>query len=95
MSASLLVVDVGNTNTVLGLYEGKTLANDWRLATRREATADEIGILLTGLLGPAPPPVARAIVATVVPVEDRVPEVSPSRRDVRRARHPHGHADPL
>jgi len=67
VSSSLLVVDVGNTNTVLGLYDGNTLANDWRLATRREATADEIGILLTGLLGPSPPPVGRAIVATVVP----------------------------
>lgn len=67
MVKALLVVDVGNTNTVLGLYEGKTLSADWRLATRRDATADEIGILLTGLLGAAPPPVGRAIVATVVP----------------------------
>jgi type III pantothenate kinase len=67
VSSPLLVVDVGNTNTVLGLYEGKKLANDWRLATRRDATADEIGILLTGLLGPGARPVARAIVATVVP----------------------------
>jgi type III pantothenate kinase len=48
---SLLVVDVGNTNTVLGMYEGKTLTADWRLATRRDATADEVGILLQGLLG--------------------------------------------
>ena len=67
MVTALLVVDIGNTNTVLGLYEGNRLAADWRLATRRDATADEIGILLTGLLGAAPPSVERAIVATVVP----------------------------
>ncbi|HET7451260.1 MAG TPA: type III pantothenate kinase [Thermoanaerobaculia bacterium] len=64
---ALLVVDIGNTNTVLGLYEGRRLAADWRLATRRDATADEIGILLTGLLGAAPAPIERAIAATVVP----------------------------
>jgi len=64
---TLLVVDVGNTNTVLGLYEGKKLTADWRLATRRDATADEVGILLQGLLGSPRPAVTRGIVATVVP----------------------------
>jgi type III pantothenate kinase len=65
--SALLVVDVGNTNTVLGLFEGRKLAADWRLATRRDATADEIGMLLTGLLAESKSSVARAIVATVVP----------------------------
>lgn len=65
--SALLVVDVGNTNTVLGLFEGRKLAADWRLATRRDATADEIGMLLTGLLGEAKPSVERAMIATVVP----------------------------
>ena len=64
---TLLVVDVGNTNTVLGMYEGTELTADWRLATRRDATADEVGILLQGLLGPARASVTRGIVATVVP----------------------------
>jgi type III pantothenate kinase len=64
---SLLVVDVGNTNTVLGLYEGKELKADWRLATRREATADEVGIFVRGLLESVDATVSRAIVATVVP----------------------------
>lgn len=64
---TLLVVDVGNTNTVLGMYEGKKLTADWRLATRRDATADEVGILLQGLLGAARASVSRGIVATVVP----------------------------
>ena len=64
---SLLVVDVGNTNTVLGLFDGEDLSADWRLATRRDATADEVGMLLHGLLGASKERVSRAIVATVVP----------------------------
>jgi type III pantothenate kinase len=64
---NLLVVDVGNTNTVLGFYEGKKLRADWRLATRRDSTADEIGIQLRGLLDSEKLVPRRAIVATVVP----------------------------
>jgi type III pantothenate kinase len=45
----LLAVDVGNTHTVLGLFEGERLVGDWRVATRREATADEVGILTHSL----------------------------------------------
>ena len=46
---TILVIDVGNTNTVLGLYQGATLRALWRLATRREQTADEYGILTHNL----------------------------------------------
>jgi type III pantothenate kinase len=46
----LLAVDVGNTQTVLGLYDGTRLTENWRLATERSTTADELGVLLTGLL---------------------------------------------
>ena len=46
----LLAVDVGNTQTVLGLYEGERLADHWRLATERTRTGDELGVLLAGLL---------------------------------------------
>ena len=46
----LLAVDVGNTQTVLGLYEGDRLADDWRLATERTRTGDELGVLLGGML---------------------------------------------
>jgi type III pantothenate kinase len=46
----LLAVDVGNTQTVLGLYEGAQLADHWRLATERTRTGDELGVLLAGLL---------------------------------------------
>jgi type III pantothenate kinase len=46
----LLAVDVGNTQTVLGLYDGERLADHWRLATEPERTGDELGVLLGGLL---------------------------------------------
>jgi type III pantothenate kinase len=46
----LLAVDVGNTQTVLGLYRGADLVDHWRLATERSSTADELGVLLTGFL---------------------------------------------
>jgi type III pantothenate kinase len=46
----LLVVDVGNTQTHLGTYDGTQLAEHWRFATVRESTADEIGAGLGGLL---------------------------------------------
>jgi len=46
----LLAVDVGNTQTVLGLYPNGELADHWRLATERSTTADELGVVLSGLL---------------------------------------------
>ena len=48
-STTILVIDVGNTNTVLGLYEGATLRALWRLATSLDRTADEYGILIHNL----------------------------------------------
>ena len=45
----LLVIDVGNTNIVLGVYDGDVLAEHWRLATSRHRTADEYGILIRQL----------------------------------------------
>jgi type III pantothenate kinase len=46
----LLAVDVGNTQTALGLYPDGELTDHWRLATERSTTADELGVLLGGLL---------------------------------------------
>ena len=46
----LLAVDVGNTQTVLGLFDDAELTEHWRLATERERTGDELGVLLNGLL---------------------------------------------
>jgi type III pantothenate kinase len=68
---SLLAVDVGNSNTVLGLWRGDALETHWRLTTRREATSDEIALSIRGLLGTAGGSAdaepTRVIVASVVP----------------------------
>jgi type III pantothenate kinase len=45
----LLAIDVGNTNIVLGVFEGDQLVESWRLATLRERTSDEIGIWVAQL----------------------------------------------
>ena len=45
----LLAIDVGNTNIVLGVFEGERLVESWRLATLRERTSDEIGIWVAQL----------------------------------------------
>src|SRR5258705_2750034 len=47
----LLVIDVGNTNTSMGIYDGARLRASWRLTTRREQTADEWGVFIQTLLG--------------------------------------------
>jgi type III pantothenate kinase len=46
----LLTVDVGNTQTALGLFRDAELVDHWRVATDRERTGDELGVLLHGLL---------------------------------------------
>jgi len=64
----LLAIDVGNTNTVFGLYEGSRLRQHWRLQTIRERTADEYGILLQRLLTAATAsPITGVAVSSVVP----------------------------
>ena len=46
----LLTVDIGNTNTVLGVYRGETLVHTWRMTTSANQTADEVCVWLHGLL---------------------------------------------
>ena len=48
----LLVIDVGNTNVVAGVYEGEELLVHWRFSSDRSKTADEYGILLSSMLVP-------------------------------------------
>ncbi len=68
MSSNLLVIDLGNTNLVLGVYRGDELVSSWRLATARERTADEYGILARQLVGDAlHSSLEGAIIASVVP----------------------------
>ena len=45
----LLVIDVGNTNTVLGLYDDDQLIHDWRIRTEIDHTIDEYGMLIFNL----------------------------------------------
>ena len=42
----LLAVDIGNTNIVLGIFEGEDLTQSWRLATLQDRTADELRVLV-------------------------------------------------
>jgi type III pantothenate kinase len=66
----LMVIDVGNTNTVLGLYRGEELSHNWRLSTERERTADEWGILIRILfnLGEiADGTISAVVISSVVP----------------------------
>jgi type III pantothenate kinase len=73
----LLAIDVGNTNIVLGVFEGARLAQSWRLATLRERTADELGILIIHLFANNAIPIERVtgiILSSVVPPLTRTME---------------------
>ena len=66
----ILVCDVGNTETTLGVYEGDDLRAHWRVMTDVPRTADEFGLLLRQLLideGIKPTSVEGAAIASVVP----------------------------
>jgi type III pantothenate kinase len=66
----LLALDVGNTNTVLGVFRGPELIAHWRLTTARDQTVDEYGILTRNLFTLAeldPAEIHNVIVSSVVP----------------------------
>ena len=75
----LLVIDIGNTNIVIGIYDKDRLAHNWRIGTKKSRTADEYGIMLMDFFNfagiPPSPPFAKggmggisgAIVSCVVP----------------------------
>jgi type III pantothenate kinase len=48
--ALLLTIDIGNTNTVLGVFDGERVIEHWRIATVPDRTADELAVVLHGLL---------------------------------------------
>jgi type III pantothenate kinase len=67
---SLFCVDIGNTNVVMGLYEGETLAAHWRIATAHRRMADEYAMLILDLFertAQQPTLVAGVAIASVVP----------------------------
>ncbi len=66
----LLVIDVGNTNTVIGVFEGDVLTHDWRIRTIRDTTADEFNILANALFsdqGISRTEIKKTIISSVVP----------------------------
>jgi type III pantothenate kinase len=65
----LLTIDVGNTNTVIGLFDGPRFVHHWRIASKAERTEDELGVLLRALFATHASPITvdAAILASVVP----------------------------
>jgi type III pantothenate kinase len=53
----LLAIDVGNTQTLLGVFDGDEVVEHWRIATDARQTSDELAVLLRGLLASASSPV--------------------------------------
>src|ERR1044071_6493243 len=69
----LLVLDVGNTNTTLGVYDGRELTHSWRLTSERHRTVDEYGIMCRTLLhlsGLESSAITEIAVCSVVPMLD-------------------------
>lgn len=66
----LLVIDVGNTNIVFGMYEGEELLYDWRISTEKNRTSDEYGLLFEQIFrynGLDPKDIEDIIISSVVP----------------------------
>ena len=97
MADVLLAIDVGNTHTMIGVFDGDTLVRHWRVLSEAGRTADEYGVLLWNLyrssglamepwLATSPPDTTDIIVSSVVPPMTTVVE------DVCRA---YFHTEPL
>ena len=66
----LLAIDIGNTNVVLGLFEGRERVHHWRMGTRRGETSDECAVMVDSLFRLAdldPGKVTDVVIACVVP----------------------------
>lgn len=66
----ILVMDVGNTNIAIGLFDGKKLVNNWRMNTDKEKASDEFGIFMMSLFrneNVDPKKVEAVVIASVVP----------------------------
>ena len=61
----LLAVDVGNTNTVLGLFTGEELVRSWRITTHARATGDDMALTFRGLLDEQPEITGLVLCSTV------------------------------
>jgi len=66
----LFVIDVGNTNTVMGVYRKKTLLTDWRIRTEHRTTEDEFNVIVTSLFtigGIDAGAIRKTVISCVVP----------------------------
>lgn len=68
----LLTVDVGNTQTVLGLFDGERLFESYRIKTDQRVTADELALMFRGLLSDHSAPDGVAVCSTVPAVLDQL-----------------------
>ena len=81
----LLVLDIGNSNIVMGAYDGRKLLRHWRISTDRQKTGDEYGILINELFhyqGIRMTDIEAIIISSVVP-----PLVVPLRKMCERYFH--------
>jgi type III pantothenate kinase len=66
----LIAFDIGNTTVAIGLFDGQTLVQTWRISSDRDKTSDEYGLILRSLLGvsgQAAAEIREAIISSVVP----------------------------
>ena len=66
----LLVIDIGNTNTVIGVYDGRHLVKDWRIRTEKRTTEDEFNVLAVNLFSEgniSSEKIGKTIISCVVP----------------------------
>lgn len=70
----LFAIDIGNSNTVLGLFDGRNIVHSWRIRTERECTEDELGVVISGLFAGAGAKfsdVSKTVISSVVPPLER------------------------
>ncbi|MDY0131822.1 MAG: type III pantothenate kinase [Desulforegulaceae bacterium] len=71
----LLAIDVGNTNTVIGIFKDKKILKHWRVSTRKQATKDEFAIIVKSLFSESSiseKEITKVLVSSVVPETDHI-----------------------
>ena len=86
----LLAVDVGNTQTVIGVFERNELREHWRLSSEKERTADELALIFQGLLAQVGLSFGRNVTGVVI--SSVVPRVREAMREMTER---YFHFDPV
>lgn len=76
----LLATDVGNSQTVVGIFDGETLTHHWRISTEARRTSDELALQLQGLLGLVGMSLSTSITGVVI--SSVVPPLTEAFRDL-------------